>query len=178
MARGGDQKRIAGAVFGVIGIILVAVALGIDEISGFYAKKSSDDSLATCGWQKLTASSDFGSSSAKYSTYCDYDDDACDAETAGQCWFVFCILAIVGGVVGLGVEFLKRTKFTELSYFAAMLFCILALISFFAKNGYCWDSDSIYDERLAASSIIMIINCLVFLIAGVCSHDKSGYIKI
>ena len=179
MARGGDQKRIAGAVFGVIGIILVVAALIVDKISGYYPSKSSDDTYSTCGWQKTKCESDF-CVAIKYSKFCDDDNKYCDAETAGQCWLAFCILAIVGGVVGLGVEFGKRTKFTELSYFASMLFCILALISFFVNNGYCWHKKTVEDERqrLEASSIIMIVNCLVFLIAGVCSHDRSGYIKI
>ena len=169
-----DKGQIGGIVGGV-GIIMLAMALAINNLSG----DSAPETHTRCGWNEIEICSPL--CQHEFFHHCS-TTDSCHARSSGIIFFISMLAALLSSLVALLGVYIRLFNDKIKLHIRWMLLlsalcCIVAVTTWLAlATDSCYDPD--WSHRyLGASAILPMIACLMFVVAAmlVWTQHKIGY---
>ena len=181
------SNETVGNTAATIGIILTAIALFVDQLTGLYLGGDDDDKVdGYCGFNTYRLDTDAGFTAMYYNYCCDDDstcgdllslldddkqDDYCKTLSSGIAWLIFGIVAMLGALIAIGAVACQKGGLAKFGDIAACLSAVVAIAAWYIDNPICYDEDLVDDEyqRVGASIYCMIFAAVCFGLGGFCN---------
>eukprot|EP01084_Bolivina_argentea_P179483 310141_1 len=176
------NKGRIGAVFGLLGLVCIIVAMLSNNISGYeytviFLGVHVTTKL-TCRWSTFDfCVNNQCENGVEYGTWCDNssqasaDGDWCEQQRGGQSFIAMLLIILIISLVAVLTAILshlkKVQKFVRWLFLISAILCIIAVVVWVGtsdSNNLCYDTD-LDGLYWGASLILTVIACIMFVIA-------------